>query len=319
MKKVLLALLAFPGVALAHTKWFAYEKLQPYVTNEPTALYLSVWGMIAAAIVSVGIYFERMHLFQLEWLKPRAGHAFIRAASVFSMVAGTFLMIAGFSGYLFSPNLTVEAGIPHWVLYAEIIIGLAFLLGVAARVAAIFLGAIWLLGFAYVGVIEMIEDIWILSTAAFVLIMGNDYFSLVSFRILGKYVQHLKSYALPLLRLGTGATLFTLGFSEKILHPEYGINFLAQHDWNFMHLLGVEGFSDYLFTLSAGSVEALIGLVFILGIVTRLNAIVIAIFFSIPLFILGPIELTGHTPHFAAVVILLLFGAGAHFKIGKAR
>jgi uncharacterized membrane protein YphA (DoxX/SURF4 family) len=78
-------------------------------------------------------------------------------------------------------------------------------------------------------------------------------------------------------------------------------------------------YSDYLFTLSAGATEAVFGLLLILGTVTRLNSLVIAVFFSIPLFILGPIELTGHMPHFAAIVILLLFGAGQEWKISRVK
>ncbi|MEK9154083.1 MAG: hypothetical protein AAB798_01275, partial [Patescibacteria group bacterium] len=74
-------------------------------------------------------------------------------------------------------------------------------------------------------------------------------------------------------------------------------------------------YSDYLFTLSAGAVESLFGLIFILGVVTRLNALIVAIVFTIPLFILGPIELAGHLPHFAAVVLLLLFGGGNMLKV----
>jgi len=82
-----------------------------------------------------------------------------------------------------------------------------------------------------------------------------------------------------------------------------------------MQLLGFEWYSDYLFTLSAGAVESLIGLIFILGLVTRLNALAILIIFSIPMFILGPIELAGHLPHLAAVVLLLLFGGGNRLKL----
>jgi hypothetical protein len=41
----------------------------------------------------------------------------------------------------------------------------------------------------------------------------------------------------------------------------------------------------------------------------------VAIVFSIPLFILGPIELAGHLPHFAAIILLLLFGNGGHFRV----
>ena len=302
---------ALPGVAFAHTKWFAEGELTPLATTEPTALYLTAWALIAALILAVGIYLERHGLLQLDFLHPHAGHAFPRAASAFSMIAGAFFIIAGFYGYLFSPNVT---DVPQGVLYAEILIGLAFVIGFAARVAALVLFALWLLGFAFTDFITSFENIWVASTALFIAIMGNDYFSLVKIRFLGKYVQHLKSYALPILRIGAGGALLTLGFSEKILHPEFGVHFLTEHPWNFMALLGVP-FSNYLFTLSAGAVESLFGLIFILGVVTRLNALVVAVFFSIPLLILGPIELTGHVPHFAAVALLLLFGSGPHWKI----
>ena len=57
-----------------------------------------------------------------------------------------------------------------------------------------------------------------------------------------------------------------LGFSEKILAPELGVNFLEGHSWNFMNAIGLN-FSDYLFTLSAGATEFILGLVFVLGIV----------------------------------------------------
>ncbi len=312
-----LAFFALPSFADAHTRWFAEGPLQPYVTSEPTALYLGVWALIAAAVVAVGVYFERNGMMQLRFLQPRGHHTYLRAASAFSMITGAYLIIAGLNGYLFSPNLTAEIGIPLWMLQAQIVIGIAFLVGIAARVAALFLTLLWALAFVYGGVLAMIEDIWVLTTALAIVIIGNDYFSLVSFRILGKYTQRFKHYALPLLRVGAGATLFVLGFSEKILHPEFGINFLAQHHWNFMQLLGFDWYSDYLFTLSAGSVEALFGLVFMLGIVTRLNALIVAFVFSIPLFLLGPIELTGHMPHFAAIALILFFGAGEHWKIAS--
>ncbi len=309
-----LALIILPVSAHAHTRWFADGALPAWSTTEPTTLYLTMWALVAAGIVAVGTWLQKRHLFQLEFLKPQASHAFERAASTFSMVVGAFLMIAGTHEYLFSPNLSHEAGISMVLIMFQFVLGLSFLLGVFARVSALLLGGLWLLSVFAIGIVPMLEDIWVLSSAAFIFIMGNDYFSIMKVRALAHLAKPYHSYALPLLRLGTGATLLVLGFTEKILHPEFGINFLRQHDWNFMQLLGFN-YSDYLFTLSAGSVEALFGLIFILGIVTRLNALVVAIFFTIPLFLLGPIELAGHVPHFAAVVLLLLFGAGDYWKL----
>ncbi|MBP9669406.1 MAG: DoxX family membrane protein [Candidatus Pacebacteria bacterium] len=308
-------LFTFPAVAAAHTRWFAEGTLQPYITMEPTGLYLMSWAIIAAVIVAIGVYLEHKKLFQLNWLKPRLAHSFDRAAGTFSMVAGAFFIVAGTHEYLFSPNMEHAMGVPSYFIIAQVFIGLAFLVGVYARVAALALIALWALSVAWFGWLPMLENVWVLGTGLFVLIMGNDYFSVLNVRVLKKYTQHYHAYALPLLRICTGATLMVLGFSEKILHPEFGINFLEQHHWNFMQLIGFTNYSDYLFTLSAGSVEALFGLVFILGIVTRVNALVVATFFTIPLFILGPIELAGHLPHFAAVIMLLLFGSGEKFVL----
>ncbi len=309
------AICTFPAIAMAHTRWFAEGTLQPYTTMEPTSLYLLAWAVITTVIVSVGIYLERNTILRLEWIKPRLAHSFDRAAGTFSMVAGAFFVVAGTHEYLFSSNMENALGVPSYFIIAQVFIGLAFLVGAYARVAALALIALWALSIAWFGWLPMVENLWVVGTGLFILIMGNDYFSVLNVRLLKKYTQHYHAYALPLLRVCTGATLLVLGFSEKILHPEFGINFLAQYHWNFMQLLGFAGYSDYLFTLSAGSVEALLGIVFILGIMTRLNALVVATFFTIPLFILGPIELAGHLPHFAAVVMLLLFGSGDKFVL----
>lgn len=310
----LLVALLIPFASHAHTRWFANGSLQPYTTNEPTALYLSVWTFIIIFITLVAVYLEKKRWFDFAFLNPQKPHVFERAASTFVMVVGAFFIIAGTHEYLFSPNLTLEAGIPMWLIVLQILVGLAFLLGIASRVGGLILAGMWASLFFYAGWVSALEDIWVLSTGLFIALMGNDYFSITSFSFLRSVMAPFKRYGLSLLRLGTGITLMVLGLTEKILAPEFGINFLQQYDWNFMRLLGIE-YSDYLFTLSAGSVEFLFGLIFVLGVVTRLNALVAAIVFSIPLFILGPIELAGHLPHFAAIVLLLLFGNGGHFVL----
>lgn len=307
--------LGVPSHVFAHTRWFADANLPPIPIEEPTGLYLGVWAIIVLCIVAVGIYLDRRNLFQFAFLQPRGEQALSRAASTFSMIAGAFFLIAGTHDYLFSPNLTIGSGIPYAFVVVQIIIGLAFLAGIYARVAALCLGVLWGATFLFTETIFLFEDIWIVGTALFIFIMGTDYFSLIPFKALAHISSRFREYALPILRIGTGATLFILGFSEKILRPELGINFLESHHWNFMQLLGFDWYSNYLFTLSAGVVESLFGLIFILGVMTRLNALVAAFVFTIPLFILGPIELSGHLPHFAAIVLLVLFGGGNRLTI----
>lgn len=313
-----LLLLLIPSLSLAHTKWFAETELAPYATTAPTTTYVLIWAVIAFVIIMIGTFFERRGWFQLSFLKPTQPQAFSRAASTFVMVVGAFLVIAGSHTYLFSPNLTPDAGIPIWLIYIQILIGLAFMVGIASRTSGLILAGLWALQVPYAGWVTTLENSWVLSTAIFITLWGNDYFAATSFSIWRPLVAPFKKYALSVLRIGTGLTLLVLGLSEKILAPEFGMNFLSHHHWNFMSTLGLS-FTDYLFIICAGAVEFIFGLVFILGIVTRLNALVVAIVFSIPLFILGPIELAGHLPHFAAVVMLLLFGNGSHFLLVRHR
>lgn len=310
------SVLAFfsPVVANAHTRWFAHEELAPMVTTEPTAFYFAMWALICAGVITIGILLEKRSILRLDTLKPRGAHALDRAASTFTMLTGAFLMIAGTHEYLFSPNLSTESGVPMVLIISQFAIGLAFVLGIYARLAAIVLVALWALALLIIGWMPLVENIWVLSTAFFIFIMGNDYFSLVSFRAVAHIAKQYRQYALPILRIGAGTTLLVLGFSEKMMHPEFGMHFLNLYKWNFMPNLGMHSYSDYLFTISAGAVESLLGLIFILGIMTRINALVVGIFFTIPLFFLGPIELAGHLPHFAAVVLLFLFGAGERWR-----
>lgn len=304
--------LLLPFWADAHTRWFAEGEIPRVTTNEPTEIYLILCFSTVAVIIFVGLFLEKKKKFLLSQIGEISSHSFNRAAATFTMIAGSFFVIAGTHEYLFSPNLTVEMGVPISLIVGQLLIGLMFLLGIYARIASVLLAFLWCAAIPFVGLEPLIEDIWVLSIIFFIMIMGNDYFSLISVKSLKEITYRYRSYALPILRIGTGITLIVLGFTEKILRPELGLNFLAQHDWNFLASFGV---SDYLFVLMAGATESMLGLLLLLGILTRLTAFITAIIFSIPLFILGPIELTGHLPHFAAIIMLIIFGAGHHFRV----
>ena len=249
------SILAFitPSDASAHTRWFADENLAQLPPTMPNGLYAFGLACISFGVVCLAIWFERRGFLKLAWLEPKGDHMFNRAASTFSMITGAFLVIAGSHDYLFSLNLTHQAGIPIVLIYAQFLIGLGFLLGIFARVSALALAAVWVLAAFFVGLEPMLENFRVLSCAAFVFIMGTDYFSMISFRVLAHLAKKYHSYALPLLRVGSGVTLLILGFTEKLMHPEFGINFLSQYKWNFIEQHGhavVFGLSVYAFRRS---------------------------------------------------------------------
>lgn len=302
-----------PLLASAHTRWFAEGDLPQVPADESTALYLLAWALVVALVTLIAWYFERHSILQLDFLHLGRDHAFERAAATFSMVAGAFLVVAATHGYLFAPVLTPEAGVPAFLLTIELLAGVMLLAGVYSRIGALVVLALWVVLASMLGLVTALEHVWVVGATLFIAIMGSDYFTLVPMPTLAHMTQRFQSWALPLLRVGAGATLLVLGFSEKIFEPALGLSFLEHHHWNFMALLGFP-YSDYLFVLSAGVVESLLGLLLILGFCTRLVALTTLVIFAIPMFLMGPLELTGHLPHLAALVLLLFFGSGEKLR-----
>jgi uncharacterized membrane protein YphA (DoxX/SURF4 family) len=302
-----------PTSLYAHTRWFAEETLPQLATTEPVSLYILTWSLIGLIIMSIAIFLQRYTYLELSQYKPGPAHDFTKAATGFVMLVGAYFIIAGSHEYFLTPNLSAPDRLPFIFVAMQIIIGIAILLGIASRIAALTLIFIWVVSFFYTGFVEGIENIWLPAVALFIAFYGNEYQKIYTNKSIEAVFSQYKKYGLSVLRVGSGLSLVVLGLTEKIIAPEYGVNFLLQYNWNFMAYLGFE-YSDILFTISAGAVEVLLGLLIVLGIMTRLTVAVVAIIFTIPMFILGPVELTGHLPNFAALGLLFFYGAGDHFR-----
>ncbi|MFC4877105.1 DoxX family membrane protein [Microbulbifer halophilus] len=125
--------------------------------------------------------------------------------------------------------------------------------------------------------------------------------------------------AVSILRISLGVSLIFLGFSEKILNPHMAMAFLNEFSSvNFMQYF-FESFNHRVFILCAGSAEVLFGVIYVLGLVTRLNTIALAFFlvasnsyfFAVGLEHLAWMEFSGHTSLLATALILVVAGRGA--------
>ncbi|MFQ5459981.1 MAG: DoxX family protein [Anaerolineae bacterium] len=116
--------------------------------------------------------------------------------------------------------------------------------------------------------------------------------------------------ALPILRIGLGATLCILAIHNKLLTPGLGLTFLDDHAFNFMPQLGFSGFTNLHFVYAAGIAELLFGLLLVAGIATRFTTAVLATFFVLTLVAIGPVELVGHAPIFGIALLLIVHGSG---------
>lgn len=191
---------------------------------------------------------------------------------VAQFVLGTFLVATAlFWNVVILPAETVVTPILETLKYAQVAIGLMFVFHLFPRYASIGLIVLTAVVTISHGIEAILENVILFSLAL--------YFYLMHTSVTGFWAV-AKKYSVDIVRIGTGVSLIALACTEKLLYPELGMQFLAEHHWNFMQPL-FPWFTNELFVLSTGFAEALFGLVFIFGYVTRINTIVIGAFFAV--------------------------------------
>ncbi len=299
-----------PSVTFAHVKWFAesVEYVEPYkITDIPVIISIC----IVLFIIFLAIVLEkklnvpsRINNILEKW-SPYA-------LSIASIGFGLAFLIFTFYGFVFAPNLIAEGDSGYLMLVIQGLVGLMFLFGFYEKLGGALLLVLFVLGVREYGAIEMLDTLEILGFAIYAIIVGRPKWKIKDTQIFNKLTHTIHDYGNPILRVGTGLNLMVLAFSEKILTPSLTNNFLQSHNWNFMEFLGM---SDYWFAFSAGVAEFTFGILLVLGLVTRLTTIALAVFLVITLYLLGPIELVGHLPHFSIAIVLLILGSGKKLKL----
>ncbi|MEK7130494.1 MAG: hypothetical protein AAB793_02460 [Patescibacteria group bacterium] len=313
LKYIFVSLFLYPLAGLAHVKWFVPENSSPVRNYSLSDAPVIIWILVSILIIFIGIILEKI------WRLPKGLENFLKflerpVLSLFGILIGLAFVAFSLSGFIFAPVLKTEGMFGSFLLVIQAVIGISFIIGAFEKIAALIILGSYFAAIPLFGFLNMLEALEIIGIALAILIAGRPRWRIINFKNLEKLGGRFYSYAAPILRVFTGLNLIILGFTEKILRPDLGLAFLQTHPWNFMQMLGFHQFSDYWFVLSAGAVEVIFGLIFVLGIVTRLNALVLAGFFIATLILLGPMELLGHAPHFAIVFVLLVFGSGEKLK-----
>lgn len=308
-------LLLSPFVTFAHVKWFATpEKVVPsYKITDPNVIWAIVLGLV---FIACGIYLEKKLRVPVK-LNETIERWAPKVLSLASIGFGLAFIIFSINGFIFAPNLAPLGAIGTSMLVLQFLAGVMILLGLYERIGGLLIIILFILGIREYGMYEMLDTLEMIGFAIYIIIIGRPKWKLKDTNLIEPLMHKIHSYGLPILRIGTGLNLIILGFTEKILTPSLTDNFLSTHNWNFMQSLGFQGFTNYWFAFSAGTVEILFGVFFLLGLVTRTTTIFLAIFLIATLILLGPIELIGHLPHFSIAIVLFVLGAGSKFTLIK--
>jgi hypothetical protein len=299
-----------PSVAYAHANWFVDAD---HVPPDPSLTYrlidpaVQLWmGLLAVGLILA---------YMVDRLAPQPPQVLIKKGEawrksiiyIFQLIIGVALITTAYRGAILAPHLKAGADLGLVLRGLESVVGLLFILNLWVRMGAFILFVLYIAIAGIFGLLSSLEYCNFLGIALFLIFIKSPR---------GSRLGDYSDWAVPLLRLSTGVALSVLAFSEKLLQPSLAMHFLAEHPVNFMKALGIEGFSDHLFVLSAGFCELLFGLIFISGLVTRINTIAIAFFLlasNLYFFLVGDtavglMELIGHSNLLCIAMVLVFYG-----------
>jgi len=298
--------------ALAHVKWFIGGAENAPLPSKYYSIFdieVIIWIAIAIAMLFSATKIEEW-LSKQSWSIPPVKRPINLFSRLFGILVGiSFLLSAYYSQIVIAAHYSTTSYPMMLLQHYQALVGIMLILNIFPMLAAVSLIIIYVSLAMIFGVTEVLDYVNILGVALFILLDRSG-------------VEKIREYAIPVLRILAGIALVTLGISEKLLQPELGFAFLSLYDWNFMPALGFSFFSNELFVLSAGVMEVIIGTILILGVVTRINTIVVASLmiitnttFALQMrYDLAITELIGHLPFVATAIMLVVHGSGTKLK-----
>lgn len=316
--------------ANAHVKWFVEEEIihRKNTTHQFSLLDIETKSVLTVSILAV-LSAILLHIF----IKVFIGRSFtiIKKQSITfkshlielsRILVGCALFASGVSGTIIAPHI-VSSQDDYLLLFVEILTGILLISGRLITFACISLTFLLVSTSLMKNTISLFEYINFFGLA----VLFYTTKSLPKNEYQTTDFNDRMDLGLTCYRLTLGVALITLGLTEKILNPDLAISFLSHYpEVNFMKLIGFN-FSDHLFVLCCGISECIFGLIYLLGIIPRINTLVLAVFlvssntfFAATGFMeLAYTELVGHLPLLAGAILLFLLGGGCRLSIVYAK
>ncbi len=333
--------LAATGLASGHVKYVtddsgAIDPVAFLITalSDPVNLLLLGGGAVSALVVVVA--YIRLQPLQAD---VRAARRALRSYRdlipwMLRLSLGLPLVGAGYNGYLFSPIVTPEGGELVVRLFG---IGVGFLLlfGLGTRLVAAIGLVGYLIGLALNPALLLAFE-YLPAFIAIVLVgggrpsadhmihrMADDDRTLYSrldplhaslvepFR---DRIEPYRALAPTIVRVGLGIAFIYLGLAEKLLAPAQALAVVEKYDLTAVVLVAPE-----LWVVGAGLTEIAVGLVLIVGLLTRGTAAVAFLLFTTTLFGLPDDPVLAHVSLFGLASVLLVTGSGPYALDGHFR
>lgn len=280
-----------PRPAHAHVKWFADfsfddRALSPAQAATPAFFALAVLSMaVIAAMVPLDRRVRHAGWYRAvnDWLSAHRGDALL------VMRIGIFatLLLVWQADALLAPELRVWAG---WIGWLQFLFALLLLFPRTVPVAGGGLIALYLVAAAHFGAFHLLDYLFF-AGAGWYLLVGRA------------RNERVRGTGIPALYATVGFSLCWVAL-EKIVYPQWALYLLDQHPQLAL------GLDLRFFLLAAAFVEFSLGYLLIINLLQRPLALVITIVFFLTTTVFGKLEVIGHTPIHAALIVFLLEGPG---------
>ena len=308
--------------AQAHEKWFvhapgAYAQPEFYRTLNPWTV---GFGIVAVTAVIAGIvidrWYERTALYEKfeEKIRPLRDHA----AGVLAVTTGIMLVFNAWRGTLLATNFPFTHDAVGLLLRGiEATVGALLLIGLFTPIAAAGLVLLFIAIFIFYPLAPQIELINLLGIGVFLFFFARGRYSLDWF--LGKPIFSTASerkVAYFFLRVTLGIAILILSFWNKWLDPGYHLSLMDRYpSFNPYMLLTWTGLfhftrEQYIFLLFF--VETTIGFYEMLGLFTRVAALLLMPVFCASVIFLPLPELVGHLPILGTLFVMFVYGDTYH-------
>ncbi len=283
------------GQIVAHVKWFSEFDFSDAPRALGDLLTPTLIGLVIASIVVTSIlvivdkrlddvgWYGAIN----DWLSSHQEHSDVILRAAMAAV----LLVSWENRALLTPEL--EEG-SAWVGWLQFALAISLLIPRLSRWAGAGIGLLWLIGVFEYGAFHMLDYLHYVGIAVYLFLSTHP-------------KEQLRGAALPALYSTVGFALIWLGF-EKLVYPEWALHVLEE---NPNLLLGLD--ADF-FLQGAAFVEINLGFLLIIGLLERPLAAVITLVFFTTTLIFGRVEVIGHTPLHAALVVFLLRGPGTLYR-----
>jgi uncharacterized membrane protein YphA (DoxX/SURF4 family) len=307
--------------AQAHEKWFVdgsttqYAVPEAFVTTNPmTIAFAAGAAVLVAALFFVDRWFERSawHAVMERKAYPLRDYA----AGVLALTTAVTLFWMSANGALLADNLLLPEGLLGAALLGvQIAIGIMLTLGLYTAAAAI--GILLLYGalFFLFPFMDVIDYLHYAAIGVFLLAFARGRFSLDW--VLGKGMlttAETRKRAYLALRVLTGAMILILALA-KWARPDLHFRLMdAFPDFNPYTILRSFGadISRETYVYCLFMVEFVSGIVVLLGLLTRIVAVLLMPIFLVSVIFIGLPDVLGHLPIVGILFVLFVYGDTYH-------